>query len=827
MKTFQELTSAGFDPRMIEALRRAYGDRFLPLQQEVLDETGLLRGESLLVSAPTASGKTLLAELAALSKISRGRWALYLVPTRALAEQKAREFKERYRHTGVQIACSTRDRREDDEAILKGEIHLAVVVYEKAFSLLTRQAMMLARLGVVIADEVQLLGDANRGGAVDLFLTRWKRALVRPQLLALSAVLGNAGQIAEWLGVQVHESETRPVPLREGVLNTQSGIFRWRDVQTGEEGREELIEDSNSAQVEVFESLARNAGPLIVFCATKNEAARLAFELAERQAFARETRLSSELSSLPTEKSREVLEELIPNGIGLHTADMPNAHRHLVEEAFERGELPILVATPTLEQGVNLVAETVVHSPVVIDNPRPDGKCALVPIPRARLLNQGGRAGRRGSRTGRSILLAEGEFEATNYWNNLISTPLENVESPLGHGSLVSGIAELVLNAEAITRREICTHLSKSLGGFQRGPMALEDRIERDLLIGVQYELWNVAPDGRVDLSALGEAVARTGIAPRTALMWRETLLSTKSSSSNLACLFLIMLAEEWDNFPLQISHQDLRHNKWPDGLSERLGRSDQLAASLSAIFEAEGGAPFLHHRAARRALLLNDWLAGESVGELELVHGLPSGVMARTAGQAAWLAFSAADVAGSTHASVELIEQFEQLGECLTKLDQADDDWEMFVGDENPPLPLERAETLEPVSDYPLPETSAVEEKPFWRLLFPRANPGAVEFNGQVVELTTNQYRMLEALARSPGSAVSYPDLHAAMWPDGAVEQQQIPYHRRELLKRLLPDGSGRQLIRTRSGWGLMLNLESHQVVFEDEEEAVNRTLA
>src|SRR5690606_27677041 len=132
-------------------------------QRHAVEQTALLAGESLLVSAPTASGKTLLAELAAIRALEMGRTVLFLVPTRALAAEKARELDRWLGPHGIRVAQSTRDHRADDAAIAGGRVGVAVAVYEKAAGLLARDPGMLARAGLIVCDEVQVLGEPRRG----------------------------------------------------------------------------------------------------------------------------------------------------------------------------------------------------------------------------------------------------------------------------------------------------------------------------------------------------------------------------------------------------------------------------------------------------------------------------------------------------------------------------------------------------------------------------------------------------------------------------------------------------------------------------------------
>jgi len=793
METFADLAPLGFPAARVRALEEAFGTGLLPLQRRVLGETGLLRtAESVLIAAPTASGKTLPAELAAVRAIDAGRTAWYMVPTRALAEQKAREFAARHAASGVRVACTSGDCREHDGDILRGRVHLVVAVYEKALALFNRQASLLDGCGVLVADEVQIVGDPERGAGIDFLLTRWRKAPApRPQLVALSAVLGNPDELAAWLGVRLVRSDARPIPLREGVLDSHSGVFRWRETGTGRTGRETLLPaaDGDAHHPALLDALARSHGPLIVFCATKPLAARLALDIAALRT-ARPGEATTRLRLLPQDRSREALEELLPVGVGLHTADLTPAQRRLVEAAFDDAEVDILVATPTLEQGVNLSAATVVQSPMMIGRAPFGGDGSMVPVSRQRFLNQGGRAGRSGDLIGRSMTIVEDDAEAERAWARLIVPAPEDARSPLGAADTQPLVAALLAKGRP-TRTSVEEWFAATLAG-SRSPAEVRARVRADLDAGTEGGLWREDALRRLEPTGLGEAVARTGIAAATARAWAELLRGCAEAPGDDAALFLVMLADEWETVATPLGRDERRRGGWPTGLLDRMAGRDELARRLRARLESPTGAPMACHKAARRTLMLAEWLDGLAPYELEYRHETSTGQMARVAGQACWLATAAAEVAGAVGCPAAMSDAFVDLADRLGAL-----------GREAPPR--------EEAAQAP-PDSVAVDEGSLRTLAFPADDPGAVDFDGARVKLTPNQYQFLLCLARRAGRTVPYAAIHAEVWPDAAVEQQQIPYYRREVQRRLLPRG-GADVIATSHGWGLALLVRPERV--------------
>jgi len=182
---------------------------------------GLLDGKSILVSAPTASGKTLIATLAMLSYLSKNEGkVVYLSPLRALAAEKFSEFKKMEKipfGKKIKTQISTGDFESVDKTLDKSDI--IVLTNEKMDSLIRHGAEWVDDIGLVIADEIHLIGDQDRGPTLEMILTKLKLLQSKPQIIALSATITNADEMSEWLDCSLVESDWRPVPLSEGVYD--------------------------------------------------------------------------------------------------------------------------------------------------------------------------------------------------------------------------------------------------------------------------------------------------------------------------------------------------------------------------------------------------------------------------------------------------------------------------------------------------------------------------------------------------------------------------------------------------------------------------------
>lgn len=185
-----------------------------PCQIKAINK-GLLERKNLLVCTPTASGKTLIAELAAISSILKGFGkAVYIVPLKALASEKFNDFKKRYGGL-IKVALSIGDIDSADPYL--AEYDLIIATSEKLDSLTRHHAPWLSRIGTVIVDEIHLMNDPGRGPTLEILITVLKQVLKNVQIIGLSATIGNPEELAEWLDARLVIDNWRPVELHKGI----------------------------------------------------------------------------------------------------------------------------------------------------------------------------------------------------------------------------------------------------------------------------------------------------------------------------------------------------------------------------------------------------------------------------------------------------------------------------------------------------------------------------------------------------------------------------------------------------------------------------------
>ncbi|MFB6071704.1 MAG: DEAD/DEAH box helicase [Halobacterium sp.] len=266
-------------------------EELYPPQAEAV-EKGVTEGESLVASVPTASGKTLVAELAMLSAIERGGTALYIVPLRALAGEKSSEF-ERFEQFGLSVGVSTGNYESDGARLADNDV--VVATSEKVDSLVRNGAGWIEDLSCVVADEVHLVDDEHRGPTLEVTLAKLRQRVSDLQVVALSATVGNADELADWLDAELVDSDWRPIDLRTGVHYGQA-------VHYDDGTQAELSVGSGSQTAAIVADTLKDDGSTLVFVNSRRNAEASARRLADVT--------ENALSAAQREQLREVAEEI-------------------------------------------------------------------------------------------------------------------------------------------------------------------------------------------------------------------------------------------------------------------------------------------------------------------------------------------------------------------------------------------------------------------------------------------------------------------------------------------------------------------------------------
>jgi len=451
-----------------EALEAEGVAELYPPQQAAV-EAGVLDGESLVAAVPTASGKTLIAELAMLSSIQRGGKALYIVPLRALASEKKAEF-ERWEEFDVTVGVSTGNYDSDGEWLASRDV--IVATSEKVDSLIRNGAPWIDDLTCVVSDEVHLVDDSHRGPTLEVTLAKLRKVNPGLQTVALSATVGNADIIADWLDAELVESDWRPIALRTGVhfgnaINFDDGSQREVPVERGEDQTAELVGDALDTEE------GGQGGSSLVFVNSRRNAESSARKLGEVTAPRltgderdRLRDLAEEIRGVSDTDTSEDLADAVEQGSAFHHAGLASDHRSLVEDAFRDRLIKCVSATPTLAAGVNTPARRV----IVRDWRRYDGEFGgMKPLDVLEVHQMCGRAGRPGlDPYGEAVLLANNADTREELFERYVWAEAEPVRSKLAaEPALRTHVLATVASGFAATREGLLSFLDNTLYAAQ------------------------------------------------------------------------------------------------------------------------------------------------------------------------------------------------------------------------------------------------------------------------------------------------------------------------------------------------------------------------
>jgi helicase len=348
---------------IVKGLRERGYTNFTPPQLEAL-KTGFLKGENLVVCAPTASGKTLIGEIALVSAVLRGLKGIYTSPLKALAYEKFEEFSFWSRY-GVKVGVSMGDYEVTEDEIKRlSNYDIIVTTYERLDSILRKRPSWVKSTGVIVIDELHMLGDESRGHIVEMIATRAK--LLGIQIVGLSATIGNAEEIAKWLGAKLVKSSWRPVKLYEvpSYRASDGKYIMFLPQELGLGSSTAVVNDITKYWIDMA---LRDGFNVLEFKYSR----RGVEELAEQYSLYVCSKLSEDdkalLKKLLSEMRLELpdfeyekLEHLVKCGVAFHHAGLSPEARRFIEKAFRDRYIKYLAATPTLAMGVNLPARVVI-----------------------------------------------------------------------------------------------------------------------------------------------------------------------------------------------------------------------------------------------------------------------------------------------------------------------------------------------------------------------------------------------------------------------------------------------------------------------------------
>lgn len=624
-------------------------------------EAGVARDASMLVVSPTSTGKTQLAVWAIAKGIESGCRTVYLVTHRALAKQKFEDFKSLFLSrflsgAAASLVLATGDNVEDAEGEFPSDplkASLLVATYEKYLAMLSASGVP-RDMGntVVVCDEIQLIGDKNRGQNVEILLTLLRNAGWR-QFVGLSAVLvsRDAHDLANWLGVQLIMQETREKHLSYECWS--DGKVAQVKTSSPDVTREVSLHmpSAGGGVVSALKLLLASKSPpvpIIVFCMKKQDTYDLASNFVKAVHGGINPQLSLAFDGLPETSANTFLAGILEHRVASHSSDLTDEERQVVERHLAEGKLDVIFATSTLAAGVNFpLGAAIFASWTRWDFDRGDH----IPIPTSEFHNMAGRVGRMGfgHDEGRVIFFASSQqLRVAQTYLELGALP--QIEPRIQPDRFNQLALQLVASGLCIDRDEVVRVICESFSAlreqdrnnlaFQAWPTKVSEAVDRSVAAGLLLE----TRAGKLSSTPVGRAVGYSGLLPQTAEFLLEHLVPRATSLAGL--LPTVRSSGDPFRFAFTIFSACFSSPEFRPSKRDQATRFFPYPLEKKSLFDASPyvqdlAEPVWHADFApiNAAWLSWQWVEGEKIGQLERrLPNLTAGMLRDTYRDLVWL---------------------------------------------------------------------------------------------------------------------------------------------------------------------------------------------
>lgn len=609
-----------------------------PPQSDAI-KAGLLENKNIVAAIPTASGKTLLAEFVMLKSIMNetnpGK-ALYIVPLRALASEKYERFRsfesiKKSSERGVSTGIATGDFDSRDDWL--GQFDIIVATSEKVDSLLRNRSRWMEEITVVVADEIHLIDSPDRGPTLEIVLAKLRQINPGMQIIALSATIGNADEIAKWLDASLVVSEWRPIILKEGVIFGNAINF-------SDHSQREIKERSRDAAISLVADTLAEGGQCLIFESSRKNTEGMASRVGTSisSLISGETKEKLSLIAAEVRESSEVdtaqkLALCIENGSAFHHAGLISEQRKLIEEGFRNGIIKVISATPTLAAGLNLPARRV----IIKGYRRYDANFGLTPIPVLEYKQMAGRAGRpRLDPYGESVLIAKTYDELEELMQHYVLAKVEKIWSKLGsENALRTHILSTIATGFARSMEELLSFMSGTFYSTQQEPWSLKAVIEKVIAFLVEKKF--VIEKNGLFATRLGELVSRLYIDPLSASIILEGMERIEEKGIRYNELTLLhLISKTPDMRSLYLRSNDY---KWiSDFIMEHSGEFVHIPPQFMKDYEW-----FLSE--VKTACVMLDWINEIKEEDIVRKFGIGEGDIRSLSETSVWLVHSMAEL--------------------------------------------------------------------------------------------------------------------------------------------------------------------------------------
>jgi helicase len=550
---------------------------------------------NVIVSVPTASGKTLIAYISIYDFYLKGKKSMYIVPLRSLAMEKFSELLL-LKNLGLKVTMSIGDYDVPPSFIKNYDVIIATS--ERADSMLHRDPDILNYFGLVIIDEIHMIGENSRGPRLETVISSILYLNPEVLLLGLSATVSNIRELAEWMNADTVISNFRAVPLETGIIFKNKLITENDKKPLGRDDEVFLIKES-----------VDSGGQVLVFRNSRRNAEKYAQNLTNFFNFKNDLKTMEVIPDLFT----DIQSNMIIHGVMFHHAGLSNEQRSEVEKLFRNGYIRILAATPTLAAGVNLPARTVIIRDITRFS---DGYSK--PISGIEIQQMIGRAGRpKYDKKGYGYIYASSPA-MMHVAEGYLKGVLEPVKSHMDSNSLVRfNILALISSGIAHDANGIKSFYKKTLLAIQNDIDEYELSFESAIYFLTENN-FITEENGFYSATRFGTLTSDLYIDPVTSLILKQCVALEFSEE-----LYLYYICKTPDMINFNYRNDDYEY------LEEFLDRHNINDFSEESM------------KAAKTAIILNEWINEVPTGTISENFGIGPGDIQAKASSADWISYS------------------------------------------------------------------------------------------------------------------------------------------------------------------------------------------
>ena len=613
-----------------------YGSLYPP--QELALSKGVMNGNNILVTTPTSSGKTLIGLMGMINILNKRKKIVYLTPLKALASEKFNEFKiikdlSCFKNKKINIAISTGDYDSSGTELIDKDI--IILTNEKMDSILRHDSNWIFDVGLFIIDEIHLLTERERGPTLEIILTKIKLMPQRPQIIGISATISNSDEIADWLKCEPIQSKWRPTELIEGVYNY--GKVTMNNGTTFEIDNNGVADNSSGGIISLaMDSITNDGGQSLVFAETRKRTVSLAKKTSEivLKLLDKSSKLSAQkigteiLKQGDDTELNRTLSSAVTKGVGFHHAGLGLKSRQIVEDAFRKGVIKILFATPTLAAGVNLPARRVIITSIFRYDYEYGGNVPLSVLQYKQLC---GRAGRPAyDKYGEAIIIADSRTSPEDLYNHFVLGEPEPIVSQLmNETALRVHVLGVIASRPKILKSELLYFFEETFLSKYHRSETISFEIE-SLLHYLHDEGLIIMRKEILMATRFGKRISLLYIDPKTGIHFKKNLDFYNSNKYDDGINYLHWICDSYDFYPkLTLRQNEIEY-------FERMFEKHRLGSHGLSNYDYS----------LKNMIILLEWMDESSEANLNEKFGVEPGDLYRMVETTYWLSYCLYEIA-------------------------------------------------------------------------------------------------------------------------------------------------------------------------------------